>query len=136
MLADAVRAFPEPGFGDDPGFPSGFIALFVIVALVGVGTAIYKIWWTGELARRRGHDPTEARITGFLTGDLGTAATYLRPDREPDRPETRAAAAERLAEAADESAEERLEEVADLLAKGLISEAEAAHKRAEILRDL
>lgn len=114
-------------YGSGPGVPSGFIALFVLVALFGIGTAIYKVWWAGELARRRGDDPGEARVTSFLAGDAGTAAAYVgrvdagSPTSQPSDERTVA---------------ERLDELAELRRRGLVTPVEFAEKRAEILRDL
>jgi hypothetical protein len=113
---------PDAAFG-------GFMALFVLFAIVGIGVAIYKIWWAGELARRRGNDPGEAMLTSFLTGDEGTAAAYMRADRVTDGPTP-------PTPPRTQSVEQRLRELDALRAQGLVSDAEAATKRTEILGDL
>lgn len=106
----------------DSGF-GGFGALVVLFMLVGVGIAVYKIWWAGELARRRGHDPSEARLTSFLTGDEGTAAAYMRAERQPtSKPSP--------------TVEERLRQLEQLRSQGLVTDDEFAAKRTEILDDL
>ena len=116
----------DGGFGT-PGPPGWFIGVVVLFVLVALGTAAYKAWWSGEVARKRGHDPGEARMASLLTGDLGTAATYLRPDATPP------SAAEPMPTG---SVEERLTRLDDLVRRGLVTAAEAAERRAEILDDL
>lgn len=116
----------DTGFGT-PGPPGWFIGIFVVFALVGVATAAYKIWWSGEVARQRGHDPSEARMASFLTGDLGTAATYLRPEQPA------AVTAEPVPTG---TVEERLARLDNLVRRGLVTESEAAERRADILDEL
>lgn len=116
----------DDGFGT-PGPPGWFIGIFVLFVLLAIGTAAYKAWWSGEVARKRGHDPGEARMASLLTGDLGTAATYLRPD----------AAASSPAESTPlGTVEDRLARLDDLVRRGLVTPDEAAERRAEILDDL
>lgn len=106
----------DPGGGP----PSWFVAVFVLMLLVGVGSAVAKVWWTGELARRRGRDSSEAIVSSLLGGnDLITAATYFK-DPVTQSP----------------TVEQRLLELKRLEDQGLISDAEADARRSEILRDV
>lgn len=90
------------------GFPGWFIALFVIAAVIGVGTSIWKfaVLRSGGLNPFVATEQLEARLNQSLTA-------------EPPAPE--------------KSIEERLTELEDLRARGIISDEELATGRAKII---
>jgi hypothetical protein len=90
------------------GFPSWFIALFVIMAIVGVGTSIwrYSVLRSGGLNPFVAREQLEARLNQSLTAPLP---------------------------AADKSMEQRLAELDDLRARGVITDEELAAGRAKII---
>lgn len=62
--------------GAGPGVPSGFVALFVIVALGGVGLTLWRVSLARGMAREAGMDPDRATAVTLLSDD-GLDATYL-----------------------------------------------------------
>lgn len=112
----------------DSGPPAGFMAIFVIVLVLGIATTIYKVGMARTMARRSGMDPDEATAMTLLTDD-GLEAAYLasslRPESEPGR-----SSAVPVAEV---STADRLRELDDLRAQGLVTEEEYAERRREII---
>ena len=100
-----------PGGGS--GIPSWFIALVVIVVLVGVGSSI----WRYSVLRRGGLNPFVAReqLEARLNQTLST------PPAPPPPP------------APARSIEQRLAELGDLHARGVITDDELAAGRASII---
>jgi hypothetical protein len=95
----------------DGGIPGWFIALFVLVAIAGVGTTI----WRMSVLRSGGLNP-------FVAKEQLEARLNQRLEME----EPSQAATER-------SIEERLAELEDLHERGVISAAELAAGRANII---
>jgi hypothetical protein len=97
---------------DTPGIPGWFIAIFVIVLIIGIGSAI----WRAVVLRKGGLNPFVAReqLEARLAQKLG----------ERDAPP--------LAQHA-KSMEERLAELDDLHERGVISTEERAAGRAKII---
>lgn len=95
-----------------PGIPGAFIAIFVIVAILGIGTSV----WRFTVLRRGGLNPFVAReqLEARLNQNLraGQQAATAAPEK---------------------SKEERLSEVMDLHERGLISDDELAAARAKII---
>lgn len=95
-----------------PGFPSGFIVLFVIVAIIAVGGAI----WRAVVLSRGGLNPFVAKeqLEAQLARNLRNAApsTSAQPLK---------------------TTEERLAELDDLHERGLITAEERAAGRAKII---
>jgi hypothetical protein len=100
-----------------PGIPSGFIALFVIVALVGIGMAI----WRAVVLSRSGLNPLVAREQ--LEARLAQSLSQQNP--APPAPPAPAQQ--------EKSIEERLAELNDLHDRGVISDEERAAGRAKII---
>jgi len=100
---------PDPG---SPGIPSGFIALFVIVAVIAIGGAI----WRAVVLSRGGLNPFVAReqLEARLAQKLGERDTPV-PAQHP------------------KSMEDRLAELDDLHERGVISAEERAAGRAKII---
>ena len=94
-----------------PGFPSGFIVLFVIVAIIAIGGAI----WRAVVLSKGGLNPFVAReqLEVQLTKNLRDAAPT------PGQPA--------------KSTEERLAELDDLRERGVITAEELAAGRAKII---
>lgn len=115
---------------DDPmsasgGLPGGFVALFVLAALVGVAVVIWKVSTARQLATDAGMDPDVA--TGMtLLDDDGLTATYLASSLRTARPADQAPPGP-------PSATQRLTELKALLDGGLISQAEYDQRRAAII---
>lgn len=120
---DDGTTFSADDFNGEPGIPAGFIAMFVLVVLLGVGITVWKVVTARDLARQSGMDPGVA--TGMtLLDENGLSATYLASSLRTARP----------AEAAvGESTAVRLTELKGLLEAGLITQAEYDERRAEII---
>jgi hypothetical protein len=73
-----VASWPDDGGvgGSGSGIPSGFVFLFVVALIVGVGITMWKVTTAQKLARRAGMDPGLAAQMTLLTDD-GLDATYL-----------------------------------------------------------
>lgn len=109
------------------GIPGWFIAVFILGALLSVGTWIWRISVTRKMAEDAGLDPNTATAVTMLSND-GVDAAYLastlasqsrpQPPHPTQRPKT---------------AEERLQELDALKGKGLISENEYEAQRQKIL---
>jgi hypothetical protein len=73
---------PNSGFGDPSGgsgFPAGFIALFVIVIILGVGVMIRRIAFTRQMAQKAGLSSGEATAVAMLGGTLVAPRTVGLP---------------------------------------------------------
>jgi putative oligomerization/nucleic acid binding protein len=121
-----VPSWPGDAGASGSGIPSGFIVLFVLAALIGVGVTIWKVTTAQTLAKRSGMDPGLATQMTLLTDD-GLDATYLaaslrQPPRAPAGPSPESA-----------SAAMRLTELKSLLDQGLISSAEYDERRKQII---
>jgi hypothetical protein len=107
------------------GIPGWFIALFIVAALVGIGTWLWRISLARQIAQDAGLDPNRAAAVTMLSKD-GVDATYLastlasRPHSPPpgQRPKI---------------AEERLKELQALKDKGLVTHDEYEARRQKIL---
>jgi hypothetical protein len=97
---------------DTPGFPTGFIVLFVIVALIAVGGAI----WRAVVLSRGGLNPMVAKeqLEVRLAQSLKGAATPAAG--QPAK-----------------TIEERLAELDDLHVRGVITAEELAVGRAKVI---
>ncbi len=95
-----------------PGFPTGFIVLFVIVAIIGVGGAI----WRAVVLRKGGLNPMVAKeqLEVRLAQSLKDTATSA--SGQPAK-----------------TIEERLGELDDLHERGVITAQELAAGRAKII---
>ena len=113
---------------EDPGIPGWFIAVAVLMILIGVGTWLYRISVARDMAERAGLDPDQAaRVAMF--GKDGIDATYVAsalaqrstpppPPPPVQRPKT---------------VEERLRELQTLRDNGLVSEDEFQAQRTKIV---
>ncbi len=98
------------------------IGLFVVMAvLFGVGGFVVRLSLARQIARDAGQDETKAVLTTALS-DNGLAATYVAGALAPH--------------SSAPSTEDRLAELQRLHEQGLVTEAEYATKRAEILDEL
>jgi hypothetical protein len=112
---------PDQGFG----IPGWFIALFILMILVSVGTFVWRISVARKIAEDAGLDPDTATAVTMLSKD-GVDAAYLAstlaPRRQPPHPTQRP-----------KSAEERLQELQVLKDKGLVTQDEYEAQRQKIL---
>jgi hypothetical protein len=141
--AVASDEFPTPSCGDvgAGGVPSscddtdsgmgGFVALFVLVVVAGLGLTVYKVSMARDMARKSGMDPDQATAMTLLTDD-GLAATYLASNLRPS------AASEVVAPPVDagRSVSQRLAELESLREHELVTQAEYDERRAAILGSL
>lgn len=99
--------------GGGPGIPGWFIALFVIVALAGIGTSIwrYSVLRSGGLNPFVAKEQLEARLNQTLTTPTAPPAPLAHG----------------------KSIEQRLAELGDLHARGVITDEELAAGRAAII---
>jgi hypothetical protein len=119
---------PDPA---SPGIPGWFVALFVLVLVIGVGTTIWKVTTAQKLARQSGMDPGLATQMTLLSDD-GLDATYLAANlRQPAPASPGAPSGEPPAPTP--SAEARLLELRGLLDRGLITQSEYDERRTAII---
>ena len=124
---------PDPG----SGIPGVFIALFVIVGLLAVATAIWRVTATRRMAERAGLDPDTATAVSLLSdGGMGAAyvastiASHSRPAAPPPPPPAPAAPAPATSS---KPVEERLRELQELKDKGVVTAEEYEAQRQKIL---
>lgn len=141
LLPTGVYALPDPmppafdgGFSGPagPGVPPGFVAFFLLIILLGVGTTIWRVSLARQVARDSGMDEDQATAMTLLS-DNGLDATYLasnlrnRPGQEQDpaspSPQGR-------------TVNERLRELQQLRDEGLVTYDEYEARRNEILDSL
>lgn len=63
---------PDQGLG----IPGWFIALFILIAVLAVGTGIWRIMVARKIAEDAGLDPNKAAAVTMLSND-GVGAAYL-----------------------------------------------------------
>jgi len=119
-MMSAAHAIGSAGHGESElpsapsaGIPSGFIVLFIVFAIIAVGSGI----WRFSVLRRGGLNPFVAREQ--LEARLAQSQ-LLQPPAEQTP-------------AGQPSKEQRLAEVDDLYQRGVISAAEHADGRAKII---
>lgn len=117
---------PDQGFG----IPGWFIALFVLVVVIGVVTTVWRISVARRIAREAGLDPNTATAVTMLSRD-GMDAAYLASALRSRPPEQQPPAMP-----PSRTAEQRLGELRTLLDRGLITQDEYESRRAEILRSI
>ena len=111
-----------------PGIPGWFIALFVLIGVLGAGTAIWRISVARKIARDAGLDPNTAAAVTFLSND-GVGATYLASTLASQSPPQ----SPPQALVPTKTAEQRLQELHALKDKGLVSADEYEAQRRTIL---
>ena len=126
----ATGGDPFPPFAADsgPGIPSGFVALTVLMALVGIGITIWRVTAARDLARQAGMDPDQATAITLL-GNEGLDATYVAST-------VRRTLVDAPRPTAGRSAEERLTELRALKDQGLVTEQEYQARRTAIVDSL
>lgn len=115
---------------EDDGF-GGFIALFVVVGLIGVGVTVWQVSTARTLAKKSGMDPNLATKMALLT-ENGLDATYLAANL---RSQTDSSAAQTPAPTT-ATASQRLTELKGLLDADLITQAEFEERRTVIIAGL
>ena len=110
----------SPGGG--PG--SGFVILFVLMILAGIGITVWKVSASQKMARSAGLDPGLATGVTLLSDD-GLAATYLASSLRQHPATTPPATTPDTAA--------RLQELARLRAQGLVTDEEYAARRQAII---
>jgi hypothetical protein len=129
-----VQGSGDDGFGPDSGgsgIPGGFVFLFVLVALIGVATTIWKVTTARRLATGAGLDPGVA--TGMtLLSDDGLGATYLAASLRGSQTHEQAP----TPTPAPTSVSDRLSELKRLLDSGAITQAEHDERRAAIINSV
>jgi hypothetical protein len=109
------------------GVPGSFVGLFLLGVFVAIGATLWRVSVARASARRAGMDPNEATAVTLLS-DNGLEATYLAASLRDQPP---AAPAQDAPTPAD-----RLRHLEELRSQGLVTQAEYATKRAEILDQL
>jgi hypothetical protein len=123
----------DPGAPSGSGIPSGFVVLFVLFAIGGIGVTIWRISSARSMARNAGMDPDTATAV-TLFGSPGLDATYLAASiRAQQHTEAPPPAAPAAAAPAPRSSAERLQELTDLHTKGLLTNDEYEKRRREIV---
>lgn len=120
------------GFGSEPGsgVPGAFVALFLLVLVLGIAGTIWRVSVARRMATRSGMDPNDAAMMTMMSDD-GFEATYLaanlrQPQHQNQTPPTPAAGPAM-------PAAERLRELDRLLSEGLITQAERDERRRAII---
>jgi hypothetical protein len=103
----------------DGGLPSAFVAFFVLVLVLGIGSTVWRVSAARRIARSSGLDPDDATAVALLDHD-GLSATYLGAGLGRGR-------------SAPRTTEERLAELERLRTAGTITEAEYEATRKRIL---
>lgn len=132
-----------PGFGpgadSTAGVMGGFGVFFVLVLLLAIGGAVWRVTTARRLARNAGMDEGDATAMTLLTDD-GLESTYLAANlRPPAAPATAPPGHPAGASGASEpprSSADRLRELQDLLAAGLVTQDEYDARRRAILDSL
>lgn len=105
---------------------SGFVALFILVAMIGIAVTIWRVGTARRMARSAGMDVGDATAMTLMT-DGGLESTYLASSLRQS-PGTSAPAAR--------TPEVRLRQLQDLRDQGLVTEEEYAERRRAILDEL
>lgn len=136
--------------------PGGFVALAILILIIGVAMSVVNAGKARDLAERTGEDPGRAMWRMWSSNNPRGELRQMEREAEMIESNRRLAAAQRQtnehlrkAEAAAQAARaeaarvrderpvaERLEELQDLYAKGLVNEDEFSEKRREILGDV
>lgn len=109
------------------GIPSGFIALFVIAAIAGLGVTIWRVSMARNLARQAGMSPNQATAVTLL-GNEGLDAAYLASNLRGSQ-----ASAPSSATSPPRSTADRLNELQQLKDQGLVTAAEYDARRKAIV---
>lgn len=112
--------------GPGGGIPGWFIAVFVLIVLLGVGSTIWRLSVARKMAEDAGLDPDTATAVTLLSND-GIDAAYLASTLTS---RSHASAAQPTPS---KTTEERLQELQALRDKGLVSDAEYEGQRQKIL---
>jgi hypothetical protein len=112
-----------------PGVPDLFLVFFVLVAVMLVGSIVWRVNAARSMARRAGLDEGEA-VRMALTSEDGLTATYLASSLRGQ-----AAGAPGRDHVVRDTAT-RLRELDRLLSEGLITQDEHASRRAGILDEV
>lgn len=112
--------------GPGGGIPGWFIAFFVLAAILGIGTFVWRISVTRKMAEDAGLDPNTATAVSLLSDD-GVGATYLAS--------TLASSRQHVPQPTQpsKSTEDRLQELQALKDKGLVSAEEYEAQRQKIV---
>jgi hypothetical protein len=112
------------------GPPGWFVAVFVLVLIIGLGSTVWRVATAQKLARRSGMDEGMATQMTLLS-DNGLEATYLAANlREKETP---TAESPTPPPASTASTAERLQELKGLLDRGLVTQAEYDERRKAII---
>ncbi|TCJ22556.1 SHOCT domain-containing protein [Nocardioides jejuensis] len=111
------------------GVPGFFVVGVLLVLILGVGGTIWRVSTARRMARDSGMNVGDATAMTLLDDD-GLAATYLASNLRHDQPSAPAAEGSRP------TAAQRLTELQQLLAQGLITQAEHDERRRAILDEL
>ncbi len=132
-----VASWPNDGFsggGDDfgtggDGFGALFAAFFVLVVLIAIGSAVWKVSMARRMATASGMDPGLASQMALLTDD-GLESTYLASSLRGTTPPATPPA---TPSAVPSTTRERLAELKGLLDDGLITQAEHDERRRAVI---
>lgn len=129
-----VASWPNDGFtggGDEfgtagDGFGALFAVFFVLVVLIGIGSAVWKVSMARRMATASGMDPAVATQMALLTDD-GLESTYLASSLRGTTPAPATPAA------VPSTTRARLAELKGLLDDGLITQAEHDERRRAVI---
>jgi Short C-terminal domain len=152
VLCQSLAAFaegPSDLCGNDPnctvegdpfdadsgtGIPGGFIALMVVVVLIGIGLTLYRISVARGMAEKSGMDPGDATRVALLDDD-GLSATYLASQMRGRQVESTSTPPS-TPPSPTRSTADRLRELESLHDQGLVTDDEYAERRTAILGEV
>jgi hypothetical protein len=125
--------FGDPGGdgGGGGGIPSGLVALFVLVPLIGIGVTIWRVSMARKMAQDAGMDPNQATAVTLLGND-GLDAAYLAANLRHQQTSVSPVAAA----PPQRSASERLAELQQLKDHGQITAEEYDTRRTAIVESV
>jgi hypothetical protein len=133
--AEYSNSGSDGGFGDTSsgggGIPAGFVVLFILLAIGGIGVTIWRVSMARGIARQAGLSPGQATAVTLLGND-GLDAAYLAASLH-NEPRNHPAPVAPVAPSAAAMAQQRLEDLSKLKLQGLITAAEYDTQRAQII---
>jgi hypothetical protein len=119
--------FPGPDDGGG-GIPSGFVVLFVLVAIAGLITTVVRFSMTKQAGKDAGLSDSQATKLAVFGGDNAYDTAVMASALKSQQTDTSAPTVR-----AQPTVEQRLAKLQSLLSSGSITQAEYDERRAEII---
>lgn len=122
LLPGQVNSSPGSG---------GFMGIFVVFLLVGIGVSVWKFLAVRDMGVRRGMSERDASAAALFSDDAVMLGMVLKDEEEPESRRDEPPPPQPPA-----TIELRLERVEELRKDGTISDQEADQRRAEIIAEI